>query len=178
MNTGRGHLFSPEILVVLQRHDYGGALNGDEDGHEFPFVQAGTEKRPVPLIQCKGGPSVSFRARFNALQSAARMYARYNRATGLQHAVEVPEYREELEARYDNVVLVTQRTVTKAAFSQYQERKVLRPLLMEKELIDAGYDPVDVEAAVEDTLREVQKLIGIELNARTRDKNLRRIRRE
>lgn len=178
MNTGQEYLFSIDTTEVVQRHDYGGVFDTGDEGHEFPFVQAGTEKSSVPLIQCKGGPSVSFSARFHTLTSAARMYARYNRANGLQYAVEVPEYRKALEARYDDVDFVAQRAVENSAYSLELERAVLRPLLKEKELIEAGHDPADVDLAVKSTLREVRQLIGIELDATTRNKNLRRIRRE
>lgn len=177
MNTGQEYLFPIDTSGIVQRHDYGGVLDGEE-GHEFPFVQAGPGKSSAPLIQCEGGPSVSFKTRFHALESAARMYARYKRASGLRHAVVVPEYRADLEKRYDDVDFVAERAAENSSYSSELERAVLRPLLMEDALIQAGHDPADVDVAIKRTLYDVRQLIGVERTAAERRKNLRGIRRE
>lgn len=160
----------PSLFDETPRHDYGGALDTDDFGHEFPFVQAGEHHEDD--VAPEEGVSVLLAERAMALRAVAAMYGNYNRAQGLNKAVKMSEKREEIGRRYYDVDFVAERARANSAYTPEQERALLQPLLKERELIEAGFLEADVDEVALKIIPGIRRALGIGVVSEERQKNL------
>lgn len=154
-------------------YDYGDAAEDGEDfGHEFPFVRGSD----VKLVEVQEGVSVSLVERKMAIQAVADMYGKYNQGKGMQKAVKVPQHRQSIEPRYVDVDYVAERAEENGRYTPTEERAKLQPLLKEQELLDAGFDPGEVDRIAISLIHQARQRFGIEVRSRERQKNLKKVK--
>lgn len=164
----------PSLFDETLRHDYGGAVDSGDFGHEFPFVYAG--ERHEDDMQAKEGVSVSLVERAMALRAVANMYGLHNRGVGMAKAVQIPQPREELQKRYFDVDFVAERAEANGKYTPEQERMLLQPLLKEKELREAGFVEADIDEAALKTIIEIRQAMGVSVKSKMRQKNLKKLK--
>lgn len=157
-------------------HDYGDAANDGQDfGHEFPFVRAGA---PAETALPDVGVSVSLASRKLALEAVAKMYGRYNQGKGMQKAVAVPQLRREIEPRYFDVDYVAERAEINGHYTPAIERATLQPILKEQELIKAGFSEADVDLVALSIIKQARDHFGISVRAKERAANLNKVNKK
>ncbi|QHN43236.1 hypothetical protein GII36_05315 [Candidatus Mycosynbacter amalyticus] len=170
------HDFHPSLFDEPLRHDYGDAAGDGEDyGHEYPFVRAGVSPK-VLEDEVKHGVSVPLAARRLAVQAVADMYARHNRGEGMKKAVATPYLRREIEPRYFDVDYVAERAAINGQYTPIEERAMLQPILKEQELLAAGFEDAEVDLVAKSIIYEARQQFGIGVRSDERQRNLRKIR--
>lgn len=160
----------PQLPLDIQpqqyRHDYGGAYDSGDTGHEYPFVQ--------PVGAEPEGVSVSLTEREATLHKIAKLYALRARADGLEKAVKDPQKRAELRERYDRELgRLVGNTITKAKYTLADERVMLEPLLRTTELKKAGFEEADIDEAALHATIDIRHGFGVSVGDAERRKNLR-----
>lgn len=154
-------------------HDYGDAAeDGGDFGHEFPFVWG----NDIKLVEVQKGVSVSLVERRMAIQAVADMYGKYNQGKGMQKAVQIPQHRQDIEPRYADVDYVAERAEENGRYTPEEERAKLQPLLKERELLAAGFDPGEVDRIAISLIYQARQNFGIGVNSAERQKNLKKVK--
>lgn len=152
--------------LFTSSHDYGGARDTHDSGHEYPFVMAGERSESETP-----GVSVSLEQRKIQLGRLAKLYSLRARAEGLEKALTTPA-REEIAPRLVYPEYVSHRALEKTAVAESTERFFLSYLVKREELLAAGFNEEDIDKTEDATLEEIRDDFGVNTGYEQRNKNL------
>lgn len=154
--------------------DFGPHLDDDDEPTDDDLVEMYDTPPNLPE-KIEDGVFVTLDERSRALGRLAQMYANYARATGMNKAIEIPQTHQELARRYPNPAKIATRALIKAKKELRREPELMEPLLKSQALIDAGFDPADVETNGLITTIQTRHAIGVHRTAADRKRALRSV---
>lgn len=171
---------NPQLsLFEAGSHDYSDPVAG-----EYPFVRAGESLSGDD----KEGVSVNLEERYKTLRGAAEVYARYaSRTIGLGRAALDPAIRDQLNRRYEDADRVVSGAKENSFYTvapseldlahPSDEQRMLEGVLKTRELVDAGFDPIDVVTIAQQSIVGIRHAIGVDVGQRVRNVNLRQAKK-
>ncbi len=128
-------------------------------------------------VYAEPGVYVTFEDRLTALEALAKLYGQRNRAKGMDQALRVAPYRNDLSRRYENPDMLADAAAKKSVQLQKEIDKHMTTLTKEDELKAAGLGHDSSAISAGQTRQEIMDAFGEVVVYQDRQKNLRPLRK-